>query len=122
MAKTEHRIQDEIRLALSPFGIVLRLNSGKFWQGKRVWSAEFGQFVLIDLRPVQGCPEGTPDLLFLGEGGIAFVECKTAKGAAREKQRKFLEIMKEFGIKAGIARSTTDALKIIGENYEHTHD
>ena len=29
MAKSEHRIQDEIRLALSEHGVVLRLNSGK---------------------------------------------------------------------------------------------
>ena len=119
--KSEHRIQNEIRLALSEYGIVLRLNSGKFWQGKRVWSEEFHQHVLTELRPVQGCPEGTADLLFLGEGGkVAFVECKTAKGAAREKQKRFLEFMRGFGIKADIARSVADALKIIGEEKDDT--
>ena len=113
--KSENRIQSEIRLALSEHGIVLRLNSGKFWQGKRVWSNEFNQFVLLDLRPVQGCPEGTPDLLFLGEeNNVAFVECKTKTGAAREKQKRFIEIMHEYGIKADLARSADDALKIIG--------
>ena len=116
MSKTEHRIQDEIRLALSPYGIVLRLNSGKFWQGKRVWSNEFGQYVLIDLRPVQGCPEGTSDLLFLGENrNVSFIECKNRTGTARDKQKKFIEIMHQFGIRADIARSVEDALKIIGE-------
>ena len=116
MAKSEHRIQDEIRLALSQHGIVLRLNSGKFWQGKRVWSQEFKQFVLIDARPVMGCPEGTSDLLFLGEGGVVcFVECKNQSGKAREKQKRFIEILQEFGIKAGIARSVEDALKMIGK-------
>ena len=116
MGKSEHRIQDEIRLALSEYGIVLRLNSGKFWQGKRVWSNEFRQYVLIDLRPVQGCPEGTSDLLFLGEGcKVAFVECKNRSGQAREKQKRFLEIMRNFGIQAGIARSVEDALNLIGE-------
>lgn len=115
MSKSEHRIQDEIRLALSEHGIVLRLNSGKFWQGKRVWSNEFQQYVLIDLRPVQGCPEGTSDLLFLGENSnVAFVECKTRTGTAREKQKRFIEIMHQYGIKADIARSIEDALKIIG--------
>ncbi len=123
MTKSEHRIQDEIRLALSPFGIVLRLNSGKFWQGKRVWSNEFQQYVLINLRPIQGCPEGTSDLLFLGENkNVAFVECKNQSGTAREKQKRFIEIMRHFGIKAGIARSTEEALRIIGEDNEHTHD
>ena len=115
MNKSENRIQSEIRLALSEHGVVLRLNSGKFWQGKRVWSNEFNQFVLIDLRPVQGCPEGTPDLLFLGEeNNVAFVECKTKTGTAREKQKRFIEIMHQYGIKAALARSVEDALKIIG--------
>ena len=112
--KSEHRIQQEIQLGLSQHGIVLRLNSGKFWQGKRVWSNEYNQYVLIDLRPVQGCPEGTSDLLFLGENNnVAFIECKTKKGKARDKQNKFIEIMHKFKIKAGLARSTEDALKII---------
>ena len=116
MSKSESTIQNEIRLSLSEYGIVLRLNSGKFWQGKRVWSNEFQQYVLIDLRPVQGCPEGTSDLLFLGEeNNVAFVECKTRTGAAREKQKRFIEIMHQYGIKADIARSVEDALKIIGE-------
>ena len=115
MNKSENRIQSEIRLALSEHGIVLRLNSGKFWQGKRVWSDEFNQYVLVNLRPVQGCPEGTPDLLFLGEeNNVAFVECKTQTGAAREKQKRFIEIMHQYGIKANLARSVADALKIIG--------
>jgi hypothetical protein len=115
MSKSEHIIQEEIRLALSQHGIVLRLNSGKFWQGKRVWSNELKQFILINLRPVQGCPEGTPDLLFLGENNnVAFIECKDHKGKTREKQEKFIEIMHQYGIKAGIARSVEDALEIIG--------
>ena len=114
MNKSESTIQNEIRLALSEHGIVLRLNSGKFWQGKRVWSNEYQQYVLIDLRPVQGCPEGTPDLIFLGENdNVAFIECKTKKGTAREKQKRFIEIMHSYGIKADLARSSEEALKII---------
>ena len=116
MSKSEHLIQDEIRLALSEYGIVLRLNSGKFWQGKRVWSNEFNQYVLINLRPVQGLPEGTSDLLFLGENNnVAFIECKDDKGTAREKQVKFINLMHQYGIKAAIARSVEDALKIVKE-------
>ena len=116
MAKSESLIQNEIRLALSEHGIVLRLNSGKFWQGERVWSNEFKQYVLINLRAVQGCPEGTPDLLFLGEGNnVTFLECKTKKGAAREKQKRFIEIMHSYGIRADLARSPKEALRIIGK-------
>ncbi len=116
MNKSEHRIQDEIRLALSEHGIVLRLNSGKFWQGDRVWSKEFNQYVLVNLRPVQGCPDGTSDLLYLGENNnVAFIECKTLTGTVREKQKKFIEIMHKYGIKADVARSVEQALKIIGD-------
>jgi hypothetical protein len=115
--KSENRIQSEIRLALSEYGIVLRLNSGKFWQGERVWCEQFNQYVLVNLRPVQGCPEGTPDLLFLGENNnVAFIECKTKKGAAREKQKRFIEIMHDYDIKANLARSPEEALKIINGN------
>lgn len=117
MSKSEHRIQQEIQLSLSEHGIVLRLNSGKFWQGKRVWSNEFQQFVLINLRPVQGCPEGTSDLLFLGENNnVAFIECKDDKGKTRDKQDKFINIMHRYGIRAGVARNTKEALMIIGVN------
>lgn len=114
MNKSEHRIQDEIRLALSEHGVVLRLNSGKFWQGKRVWSNEFNQYILINLRPVQGCPTGTSDLLFIGNNNTAFIECKDNKGNLRPEQERFIEIMRTYGHRAGVARSPEDALKIIG--------
>ena len=113
MSKSEHRIQDEIRLALCEYGIILRLNSGKFWQGRRVWSNEFQQYVLIDLRPVQGCPPGTSDLLFIGDDNVAFIECKDDKGKLRPEQIKFLELMQSYGHRAGVARSVEDALKVI---------
>ena len=114
MGKSEHQIQNEIRLVLSQYGIVLRLNSGKFWQGKRVWSNEFKQYVLIDLRPVQGCPEGTSDLLFIGENSVVFIEVKDDKGKLRAEQKRFMEIVEGYGHKVGVARSSDDALKIIG--------
>ena len=110
----EQDVQNNIRLELSKYGIVLRLNSGKFWQGKRVWSNEFNRYVLIDLRPVQGCPEGTSDLLFIGENCIAFIEVKDDKGRVRTEQERFIKIIQDYGHKVGVARSVGDALKIIG--------
>ena len=114
MSKSESTIQKEIRLALSQYGIVLRLNSGKFWQGKRVWSNEFNQYILTGLRPVQGCPEGTSDLLFIGENEIAFIEVKDDKGRLRTEQERFMKVVGDYGLKVGVARSADDALKIIG--------
>ena len=109
----EHKIQDEIRLELSKYGIVLRLNSGKFWQGLRVWSKEFNQYVLINMRPVIGCPKGTSDLLFIGENKVAFIECKDDKGRPSEEQLNFIEAVRGLGHRAGIARSPEDAVEII---------
>ena len=110
----EQDIQNNIRLELSKHGIVLRLNSGKFWQGKRVWSNEFQQYILTNLRAVQGCPEGTSDLLFIGVNNIAFIEVKDDKGKLRTEQEKFIKIIGDYGHKVGVARSADDALKIIG--------
>lgn len=115
MSKSEHRIQDEIRLALSEYGIVLRLNSGQAYGGTRIWDKKYG-YILRDIRPIALCGKGTPDLLFIGANGqIAFVEVKDYKGRAREDQKRFLAMMHKYGYRAGVARTVDDALKIIGE-------
>lgn len=110
----EHEIQDRIRVALcEKEGIVLRLNSGSAWGGKLVDTPEYGQ-VIINPRKIALCPEGTPDLLYIGpEGVVAWVEVKDLKGKAREAQERFINKMHELGHKAGIARSPADALRIV---------
>jgi hypothetical protein len=93
-------IQNSIRIALSEYGIVLRLN--------------VGNFVTQDGRHVSsGLPKGTSDLLFIGQGYIAFIECKTPLGRASPEQLSFIKRMQELGHRAGIARSVEEALKII---------
>lgn len=115
MNKSETTIQNEIRLELSRYGIVFRLNSGKAYGGNRVWDARRNSYILTDIRPIALCPKGTSDLLFIGEGGqVAFIECKDDKGKPREDQKRFIEMMRKFGYRAGIARSPEEALKIIG--------
>jgi hypothetical protein len=113
--KSESNIQSEIRVALSEHGIVFRTNAGDFWQGTRVWSKEYKQYVLIDLRRVQGLPEGFSDLLFVGDGCVAFIETKTETGRVRPEQESFLSLMASRGHRAGVARSVEDAMKIITE-------
>lgn len=110
----ESVIQNQIRCALSSAdSIVLRLNSGKFYAGKVVYSQEFKQPVLINLRMVEGCPEGTSDLMYLGKGRTAFIECKTDTGKVKPAQTNFINRMRSLGHRAGIARSVEDALKIV---------
>ena len=110
----ESVIQNKIRCKLSSENsIVLRLNSGKFYQGKIVYSKEYKQPVLINLRMVEGCPEGTSDLGCIDRKGIAFIECKTKTGKKRNSQIKFINRMRELGHRAGIARSVEDAERIM---------
>jgi hypothetical protein len=111
---SESRIQAEIRLALSDYGICFRTNAGEFYQGKPVYSKEFNQRVLINLRPVHGLPIGFPDLLFIGnDGRVVFIETKTDTGTLRPEQQNFIDRMDSMGITAGVARSVEDALKLI---------
>lgn len=111
----ESDIQNQIRLALSKQGIVFRTNAGDFWQGERVYSKEFHQDILINLRRVSGLPEGFSDLLFIGDGMVAFVEVKKPGATIRKKQKTFIEAMRNLRHRAGVARSVEDALRIIEE-------
>lgn len=115
MKTSEAMIQNKIRCSLSPFGAVFRTNAGEFWQGKIVYSKEFNQNVLINMTRVHGMPEGYSDLTFFGnDGKAAFIETKTATGKATPEQLNFINNMVQRGYSAGIARSTEEALKIIG--------
>ena len=117
MSKSEHRIQDEIRLALSDHGIVLRLNSGKAYSGNRIFDNRRGTYILTELRTIALCPKGTPDLLFIGTNGvIAFIEVKAESGKLREDQKLFLNLMQNYGYRCGVAHSPQEALRIIGIN------
>ena len=116
MSKSEHTIQDEIRVALSEHGICLRLNSGRAYGGDRVWDSKRNQYILVNIRPVSLCPKGTADLVFFGDDGTtAFIECKDHKGRASDDQKRFLAMMAQYGFKAGTARSVEDAFNIIGK-------
>lgn len=103
---TETEIQNSIRRELSKYGVVLRLNNGKF--------------KTFDDRIVSsGLPPGVSDLLFIGKGNIAFIEVKTKTGRASAEQINFINKMRELGHTAGIARSVREACEMIGEKYEH---
>lgn len=109
----ESNIQNSIRVALSPYGTVFRTNSGEFWQGQTVYSKEFHQPVLINLRRVDGLPKGFSDLLFVAPGKVAFIETKNEIGRLRSEQQNFLDRMRSMGHVAGVARSVDEAVGLI---------
>lgn len=115
MKKPESLIQSEIRLALAPHALLFRTNAGEFWQGRRVYSQEFGQPVLINLQKVEGLPKGYSDLSGVrrSDGRAVFIECKTPTGRVRPEQERFLAAVEACQAIAGIARSPDEALDII---------
>ena len=100
--KSEARIQNEIRVALSQAGhVVFRANVGKV-------RLEDGRY--FDT----GLPKGHADLYgFRRDGQIFYIEVKDHKGRVRPEQVKFLEAMKQRGALTGVARSTEEALEIV---------
>ena len=100
--KTEHTIQNEIRVALTENGYtVFRANVGKVKTADGRW---------FDT----GLPKGHPDLYgFRPDGKIFYIEVKNANGRVRPEQKQFIKTVKARGALAGIARSVEDALDII---------
>lgn len=118
IAKPESRIQSEIRLALAPYALMFRTNAGEFYQGQRVYSQEFGQPVLINLKRIEGLPKGYPDLSGVrrSDGRAVFIECKSPTGRVSKDQEHFLNVMQEAHALCGVVRSIADAIKIIGDD------
>lgn len=100
--KTEHDIQNNIRLELSKLGwITFRMNVGKVKMVDGRW---------FDT----GLPPGFSDLIALKEGRLIFLEIKTKKGKPSKKQTDFLNKMRSIGFDGGIVRDMKDVLKLIG--------
>ena len=110
----EHRIQNKIR-SETPGCVLFRANAGEFWQGTPIYSKEYRQTVLINLRRVEGLPEGFSDLfgVRLNDGKAVFIEVKAPNGKASPEQKNFLRKMRAYGAVAGICRSVVDAINLL---------
>ncbi|MGN0656585.1 MAG: VRR-NUC domain-containing protein [Ruminiclostridium sp.] len=97
---TETDLQNQIRMALSPYGVVIRQNTGNFQ--------------LKDGRRIMCGVKGLSDLLFIGQNRVAFIEVKTETGKPTPEQLNFIKRAQELGHSAGIARSVEDALRLAG--------
>lgn len=103
--KSEQEVQNEIRVGLSKAGhMVFRTNVGKVRMMDGRW---------FDT----GLPKGHPDLYgFRSDGQIFYIEVKNEKGRVRPEQKRFIEVVKGRGAKAGVARSLEEALEIVNEH------
>lgn len=99
----EHKIQNEIRLALVDTCVIFRANvfAGRTIDGRYITS---------------GVPKGFADLFGFrkSDGKAVFIEVKTSKGRPSAEQVKFLETMRNNGAVAGICRSVEEAIKLTG--------
>lgn len=98
----EHKIQNEIRLALADTCVMFRVNVGtSYTQDGRYFTT--------------GVPKGFSDLFGFrkSDGKAVFIEVKTPKGRPSAEQKKFLETMRKYGAVAGICRSPEEALNLI---------
>ena len=95
----ESVIQNKIRCALSKYGIVIRMNTGNV-------QTQSGTYIRCGVK-------GMSDLLFVGQGYIAWIEVKTLTGKPSPEQIKFINRMRQLGHRAGIARSVEEALEIV---------
>lgn len=102
IVKTEHTIQNEIRVALTE-------------NGYTVFRANVGKVKTVDGRWFDtGLPKGHLDLYgFRPDGQIFYIEVKNERGRVRPEQEKFIETVKNRGAIAGVARSVEDALGIV---------
>ena len=98
----EHRIQNEIRAAVSEHCIIFRVNVGK---GRTVDGRFFSS----------GVPPGFSDLFGVrkSDGRAVFIEVKTPKGRASKNQKHFIDEMRKAGAIAGICRSADEAVKLV---------
>lgn len=117
----EHRIQNEIRAGVKSC-VLFRTNAGDFWQGKVVYSREFKQNVLINIRRIEGLPEGHSDLsgVRVTDGKAVFIEVKKPSGRPTTAQKNFIEKMRSYGAVAGVCRSAEEAITLcsISQNTE----
>jgi hypothetical protein len=115
---TESSIQSLIRMALSPYGVVFRTNSGEYFQGTEIYSPVYKQNILINLRRIQGLPKGFSDLIYYGyDGRAGFIEVKKQGENLKPEQSKFLTLMQSYGYITGVAHSDQEAIKIINSDF-----
>ena len=100
----EHRIQNEIRAAVSDYCVIFRMNVGE-------GLTKDGRFFST------GVPRGFSDLFGVrkSDGRAVFIEVKTPKGRPTKQQINFINRMRAAGAIAGICRSAEGAVKLINE-------
>lgn len=101
---TEHDIQNEIRVAASPYCVIFRANVGTV-------KTPDGRYFTT------GLPQGFPDLFGVRrrDGKAVFIEVKKPGGRVSPAQANFIKVMQSLGAVAGICYSADEAVKLVTE-------
>ena len=134
MKKTEHEIQNEIRVAVgtTQAATLFRANVGEAWTGmcrKMNWIPD--RVVIDGARRFQsGLPVGFPDLFgfqtievtpeMVGKklAVFAFLEVKKPGGRTSRAQEKMIAFLRDAGALGGVARSAEEALRLLDPSTE----
>ena len=112
----ETKIQNAILIALAKAGcLVFRNETSGAWVGK-ILHRDGNQVTLTDAHMIRfGLATGSSDIVGVApDGRFLAIEVKTTNGRATKEQLRFIEAVRNAGGIAGIARSTQDALELIG--------
>ena len=118
--KSEHEIQNEIRLAIGkemPEVRLFRANVGGGWTGK-IARRTADELLLVNYRRfLTGLPNGFPDLFGFreidGKAVFVFIEVKRPGGRIRPEQERMCRFLRERGAIGGIAHSAEEALALL---------
>ena len=101
----EHKLMNDIRLAISDKCINFRINVG-------AGQTRDGRYFTT------GVPPGFPDIFGVrkSDGKAVFIEVKTKSGRISPKQANFIKNIKKFGAIAGVCRTPEEAIKLIEED------
>jgi hypothetical protein len=101
---TEHDIQNEIRVAVSPYCVIFRANVGTV-------RTPDGRYFST------GLPSGFSDLFGVRrrDGRAVFIEVKKPGGRVSPEQKNFIKVMQSVGAIAGVCFSADEAVKLVTE-------
>jgi hypothetical protein len=101
---TEHDIQNEIRVAVSPYCVIFRANVGTV-------RTPDGRYFST------GLPSGFSDLCGVRrrDGRAVFIEVKKPGGRVSPEQKNFIKVMQSVGAIAGVCFSADEAVKLVTE-------
>ena len=111
----ESRIQSEIMLALSEAGcVVWRQNTGLAWVGQAFDLKQGGVMIQDPRRLHAGLCVGSSDIVGIAPGGkFLAVEVKTKTGRVTKEQQRFIDVVRQHGGIAGVARTPEEALSML---------